>query len=269
MSTAPGWERWNGHYKQQVAPVFEAMLRAIDARDGMTVLDLACGPGQPAIPTAQRVAPTGRVIATDLAADMLAACGRLARAEGVTNLELREMDMHVIGLPDASVDAVTCAFAVMFSPEPGRVLGEIHRVLAPGGRFAVAVWDAPAANPFFTTMFAAIGQLAPAPPPSPAAPGPFRLAAPGELAELARDAGFADVRVEPVPFTWRFDSVAQHYEMNRDMAAPLQKLATTRPPADVERLRAALATAIAPHVTADGRVAIPGTALVASGRRTS
>src|SRR5512139_2173868 len=239
QSTAPGWEAWNGHYKQQMASVFAWMIRQIDARDGMTVLDLACGPGQPAIPTAQRVAPRGKVIATDVAADMLAACERLARAEGVTNLELREMDMHAIGLPDASVDAVTCGFALMFSPEPAQVLAAIRRVLRPGGRIAVVVWDEPAKNAFFTTMFGAIGQFVSMPAPSPTAPGPFRLAAPGELARLVAEAGFADITVESVPVTMWFDSVDQHFEMNRAMAAPLMRLAASLPPADLVRLRAA------------------------------
>lgn len=266
MSTAPGWEAWNGHYRQQLAPVFEWMLGATAARGGMTALDLACGPGQPAIPMARRVAPRGKVIATDIAADMLAACERLARAEGVANLELREMDMHAIALPDASVDAVTCAFALMFSPEPARVLAEIRRVLVPGGRFAVAVWDVPAHNPFFTTMFGVIAQLAPTHPPSPT-PGPFRLAAPGELAALVRAAGFDDATAEPVPFTWRFDSVEQHFAMNRDMAAPLQRLANSLPPPELARLRAAFAAALAPYTRAGGDVALPAAALCATGRK--
>jgi SAM-dependent methyltransferase len=257
MSTAPGWEAWNGHYKQQMAPVFAWMVRAIDARAGMTVLDLACGPGQPAIPTARLV---DKVIATDIAADMLAVCDRLARAEGVTNLELREMDMHVIQLPDASVEAVTCGFALMFSPEPARVLAEIHRVLKPGGRLAVVVWDTPAKNPFFTTLFGTIAKFTELPALAPNAPGPFRLAASGELASLLRAAGFGTISVKSLPVTMCFDSADQHFAMNRDMAAPLKRLATSLPPADLERLRATLADAIAPYAV-NGRIELPATPL--------
>ena len=173
------------------------------------------------------------------------------------------MDMHAIALPDASVDAVTCGFALMFSPEPARVLAEIRRVLKPGGRFAIVVWDEPAKNAFFTTMFGAIAKFVE----PPAGGGPFKLAAPGLLAGLLRDAGFADVAVEPVPVTMDYDSADQHFAMNRDMAAPLQRLAAALAPADLARLRAALADAIAPFATPDGRFAIPATPLAAAGCR--
>ena len=263
MSTAPGWEAWNDRYKRQMAPVFAWMLRAIQPRAGMTVLDLACGPGQPAIPAALAVAPGGRVIATDIAADMLAACGRLAQAAGATNLELREMDMHAIALPDASVDAVTCGFALMFSPEPARVLAEIHRVLKPGGRCAIVVWDEPEKNPFFTTLFGAIAQFVEPPPGG----GPFKLAAPGVLESLVRDAGFRDVVVESVPVTMDYDSADQHFAMNRDMAAPLQRLAAALAPAELARLRTALAEGIERFRDAAGRIAIPATPLAAAAHR--
>src|SRR5262245_22671536 len=213
LSTAAGWEQWADWTLRQQQAVVDWLCRAAALAPGMKVLDVASGAGQPAIQVAALVGPTGRVIATDVASDMLAACERRARAAGVTNVEVREADMHDLrGIADASVDAVTLGFALMFSPDPVRVMKEIKRVLVPGGRVALCVWDEPAKNPFFTTMFGAIAEVAPPqPPPSADAPGPFKLAPPGALEGVLRDAGFRDVATAPVSFMFDFDSVEQHW----------------------------------------------------------
>jgi enediyne biosynthesis protein CalE5 len=263
MSTAPGWEKWAAWNESQQHVIIEWMLEHAGIRAGQTVLDLASGVGQPAISAARRGA---RVIATDVAADMLAACERRAKASGVT-LELREMDMHDLrGIADASVDAVTCAFALMFSPEPINVMREIHRVLKPGGSCTIAVWDEPARNPYFTTMFGALGQLVSMPPPNPTVPGPFRLSAPGELERVIRAAGFEHVSVESVPCPYNFDSLEQHYQVAVDMAAPVKRAVMAATPAQLESFRAVLATALAPFQTGES-ISVLTTPLCATGRK--
>jgi SAM-dependent methyltransferase len=229
------------------------------------VLDLASGVGQPAIEAARRGA---RVIATDVAADMLAGCGRRARASNVT-LELRELDMHDLrGIADGSVDAVTCGFALMFSPEPVKVMREVHRVLRPGCAFAVAVWDEPVRNPYFTTLFGALGQFVSMPPPTPEAPGPFRLSAPGELESVIRDAGFTQVMIESLPSPYMFDSTDQHFELAADMAAPVKRAVAGMTATQIAELRAVLTTVLAPFRTGTGdQLSILTTPLCACGRK--
>jgi SAM-dependent methyltransferase len=262
-STAPGWEKWAAWNEQQQRTIIEWLVEHAAIRAGHTVLDLASGVGQPAIEAARRGA---RVIATDVAADMLAACERRAMASGVT-LEFRELDMHDLrGIADSSVDAVTFGFALMFSPDPVKVMRELHRVLKPGCWFALAVWDEPAKNPYFTTLFGALGPIIGMPPPKPDAPGPFRLSPPGELERVIRAAGFEQVTVEAVPTPYRFESLDQHFEVTADMAAPLKRALVDMPPATLQQLRAALATALAPFRTGDG-VSLLTTPLCASGRK--
>ncbi|HTL34572.1 MAG TPA: methyltransferase domain-containing protein [Kofleriaceae bacterium] len=261
MSTAPGWEKWaewNERQHRDVIAWFTAPLEA-----DMTLLDIASGVGQPALAAAKRVK---HVIATDVAADMLAGLERRARAAGVTNIELRELDMHDLrGIPDASVDAVTLAFALMFSGQPATALREAHRVLKPGGHFAVCVWDEPARNPFFTTMFGAVRDVMQMPAPAPGAPGPFALSEPGHLERLLREAGFAHIDVTAKPFDFEFDSVDQHWEINTALAAPLKRAAESLPPEQVRKLRDALAQALAPFMVGS-RVRVPATPLCASAR---
>jgi SAM-dependent methyltransferase len=266
MSTAAGWERWADWIGREQAAVIDWMVREARVTPGMTVLDVACGTGLPGLAVA-RAAHPGRVIASDAAADMLAGFERRARAAAITNIELRELDMHDLrGIADGSIDAATCGFALMFSPEPLRVLEEIRRVLRPGGRFALAVWDEPAKNPFFTTLFGALAKVVPMPPPAPGAPGPFGLAAPGLLERTIRDAGFAEVRVEPVPYVFDFESVEQHFEINADLAAPLARARATLPPEEVARLRSELAAALRPYM-AGSRVRIDATPLCGAGTK--
>jgi len=265
MSTAPGWEKWAAWNEQQQRPIIEWLVDHAEVRAGHTVLDLASGVGQPAIEAARRGA---RVIATDVAADMLAGCERRAKASGVT-LELRELDMHDLrGIADGSVDAVTCGFALMFSPDPVKVMREVHRVLKPGHGFALAVWDQPAQNPYFTTMFGALAQFVAMPPPNPDAPGPFRLSAPGELERAIRAAGFTEVSVDSVPSPFGFDSADQHFEVAVDMAAPVKRAVAGMTAAQVAEFRTVLATALAPFRTGTGdRLSILTTPLCASGRK--
>ncbi len=154
---------------------------AAGMRPGHVVLDVACGAGQPSTTAAQRVRPDGRVIATDLSPQMADVTRRKAQRLGLDNLDVREMDAQALAFNDASFDTATCRFGLMFCPDPVRAASEVRRVLRPGARFALAVWDVPEKNPFLTSLAAVVSQFVPMPPPDPTAPGVFRLAPPGEL----------------------------------------------------------------------------------------
>jgi SAM-dependent methyltransferase len=208
------------------------------------------------------------VIASDVGAEMLAACSRRARAAAV-DLDLRELDMHDLrGIADSSADAVTLSFALMFSPDPVKVMSEIRRVLKPGGRFALAVWAEPAKNPFFTTMFGTAARLSPpaGPPPAPDAPGPFRLAPPGELERVIGAAGLVDVMTTELPFDYNFDSLEHHWQVASSMAPPIQSVAESGSATDIANLRHALAEALRPYMVGNA-VRIAATPRCATGRR--
>ena len=98
-------------------------------------------------------------------------------------------------------EPVTCAFALMFCPDLDRAVAEIRRVLKPGGRVAIVVWDEPPKSPFLTTVGHCVGKFLSPAPPDPTAPGPFRLAQSGALCRLLTDGGLTDVHVESLPLT--------------------------------------------------------------------
>jgi SAM-dependent methyltransferase len=259
-----GWDKWGDIYEKNWVSVMDRICRAAAIAPGMRVLDLACGTGQPALPAARLVGPKGTVVASDVDRAMVEATRRRAREAGLGNVDVLEMNMHDVRFPDASFDAVTLGFALMFSPEPTKVTSEIRRVLKPGARVAVAVWGAPEKNAFCTTMFSSIAEVTHAPPPPPDAPGPSRFSGPGEIDEVLRNAGFTDVTVEPVPFVVESASPGDHFQMFYDVA--LKSKIDALSPADGAQLRTLFASKLEPFV-ANGRVRVSATALVASGRR--
>ena len=261
-----GWEKWHEWQAEVMRPVTDWYLRAAGARPGQAVLDVACGSGLPGLALAERVGGAGKVVAVDVSPKMLTAMRRKAAEAGLSNVETRETDAAAIGGPDAAFDAVTCKDGLMFCPDIVAAVREMRRVLKPGGRYAFSVWAEPEANPCFTTVFGPVGEAMKLPPLPSDAPGPFRLAAPGELERVVRAAGFTDVTIERVAVTWMFTSVAQHWEMFSETAGPLERAIDALSPSELGRLKEKIADAIAPFATADG-LRIPGVELCVAGAR--
>jgi SAM-dependent methyltransferase len=264
---APAWDKW---FEWNERNVGGAMARwccdALQLTPGMRVLDIACGTGSPSLQEAARVTPGGRVLATDLAPEMFAVAERRAREAGLANLEFRAMDAEALDLPDASFDAVSFLFALMFCPSPDRAVAEIHRVLAPGGRFALTVWDAPEKNSFFTTIGKPVAQFLQAPPPDPRAPGGFRFAPPGELEVVLRAGGFSDFTIESRTVPVECESVDQYFEMTTEMAGPLRTKLAGMAAGDRDRLKAMVVESARPFVT-NGAVRLSLTPLCVTGRK--
>jgi enediyne biosynthesis protein CalE5 len=262
-AAAAGWERWGDWFDRNSGNLAGWLCDAAGLKPGDIALDLACGAGQPSATAAGRVRPGGRVVATDLSPDMVAVTARKAQKLGLDNLEAREMDMQALAFPDASFDGATCRFGLMFCPDPVKAASEIRRVLKPGARFATAVWDVPAKNPFFTSIAGVLGEFVPVPPPDPTAPGVFRLGPPGELERVLKAAGFSGVAVETRPITMNFDSLGEYWQIMTDIAAPLRTAIATLTPDKVDQLRAKVFEALTPHL--DGtNVSLAATPLCAS-----
>lgn len=262
-AAAAGWERWGDWFDQNSSNLAGWLCDAAGLKPGHTALDLACGSGQPSATAAERVRPSGRVIATDLSPEMVAVTKRKAQKLGLDNLEAREMDMQALTFPDAMFDAATCRFGLMFCPDPVKAASEIQRVLKPGARFATAVWDVPAKNPFFTSITGVLGEFVPLPPPDPTAPGVFRLAPPGELERVLRAGGFSAVAVEARPMTLTYKSLDEYWEIQTALAAPLRAALASLSPEKVAALKAKLFETLTPHLDGD-TVTLTATPLCAS-----
>lgn len=222
--SAEGWARRREEMQRRASVVSRWMVDAVDPRPGETVLELAAGPGDTGFLAAGLVGPDGGLISSDFSEPMLDAARDRARELEVENVEFRVLNAESLDLPAASVDCVLCRWGYMLMADPAAALQETRRVLRPGGRLALAAWDAPDANPWVSLMAAAIREAVDAPAPDPDAPGMFAFARPGRLESLLDGAGFADVRVAPLDFSHVYDSFGHWWELQLDLARPMAEL---------------------------------------------
>jgi ubiquinone/menaquinone biosynthesis C-methylase UbiE len=263
-SMAAGWKATRASFQHIVEPVSQWMVQAIHPQPGHRVLELAAGLGDTGLMAAQLVAPGGSVIITDGTAGMVAAAAERAEEVGATNVELRTMQAEWIDLPTASVDGVLCRFGYMLLVDPETALRETRRVLKPGGRVALAVWDELERNPWMRVIREALVTSGLAPAAMPEGPGPFALAAPGALEELLETAGFDEVEVEPIDLSIDFPSLDAWWDHVMQTSGSTVEIVRGLSPAEHYRLRDLVDAGYAPYVRDDGSLQVPARALVAA-----
>jgi SAM-dependent methyltransferase len=109
---------------------------------GAQVLDVASGRGACLRAAAARIGGGGRVVGVELSPAMVEhALHDLATSPPLEGrIEVGVGDAERLGFPDSTFDVAICGFGVFFFPDPDRALAEIHRVLRPGGRFALSTF---------------------------------------------------------------------------------------------------------------------------------
>ena len=195
---AAAYDRLLGRWSRLFVP---ALLDGAGIGSGDVVLDVATGTGEAGAQAAMRVAPRGRVVGVDISMPMLAA----ARARGDGRLAVAAMNGAALACHPAAFDAVLCQLGLMFFPDLGGVLGELRRVLRPGGRLAAGVWSTAERVPLIGLLAGALVRHLPA-----ERAGlflAFTLADSRALAVALEAAGFRAVRVQAERRRVVFDSV--------------------------------------------------------------
>jgi len=157
-----------------------------DLRAGETVLDLGSGGGIDVLLSAKRVGPTGKAYGLDMTDEMLALARENQAKAGATNVEFLKGEIENIPLPPQAVDVIISNCVINLSADKARVLKEAHRVLRPGGRFAVSdvICRGEIPDVVRHSMELWVGCVAGA-------------LAEGEYRRLLQEAGFVDVDIEP------------------------------------------------------------------------
>ena len=265
---AAGWRRYDEQLMRNSAPVTEMLLELAQVAPGKRVLDVACGTGEPALPAAKMVGPTGSVLATDMAAEMIEVAREKASDQKVTNVEFRLVDGEDLGVEAATFDCVMCRWGMMFMPEPLKFLYQAYRALKPGGRIAAAVWGPPERNPFITLPMATVRKHVEIPAQDPSAPGGiFSLADRSKLEFIFEQAGFGDIRVEAFELPMAvWDSGYEYWQFCTAIMGPLRALLETLPKPLRDRIGEEVAAA-AGGGDPNGSVSLAGYPLLASARK--
>jgi ubiquinone/menaquinone biosynthesis C-methylase UbiE len=133
------WEK--GDFTRLAATMREsgdALVESLGVKPGMKVLDLGCGDGTTALPSAKRGAD---VLGVDIASNLVAAGNARAKEAGLNNLRFQEGDAcNLEGIADKQFDLVVSIFGAMFAPKPFDVAKEMVRVTKPGGRIVMGNW---------------------------------------------------------------------------------------------------------------------------------
>ena len=202
-----GWDKAVDDYSRYWLPLLEwcseRCIELVGPQPGEGVLDVATGPGTAAMLAAELVGPDGRVVASDISEQMAIEAANRAGAMSLDNVESRRADAESLPFADEEFDVLTCVLGLMYV-EPKLAFPELHRVLKPGGRVAVAVWgrrDRCGWAPIFPIVDARVT--------SEVCPMFFLLGSEGALRYTFEEAGFQIVAEERVDRTLEFDS-AEH-----------------------------------------------------------
>ncbi len=218
VQAAKRWERPSADMGKHVT---DALVDYAHPQPGETVLDIACGTGAPSLKVARKVGATGNVVATDINEEPLAIAAERAKERGLTNIRFNRADVHSLPFADNEFDLVTCRFGVMFFSDLPKALGEIRRVLTPGGRVAFAAWGSFDQPYFQSTAQIAMRHVGATIPPAAAAM--FKFAQPGTLARAFTSAGFVDARDElkTLPWVWT-DTVPELWAYFQAVTSPFR-----------------------------------------------
>ncbi|MFI5645545.1 methyltransferase domain-containing protein [Kitasatospora sp. NPDC051705] len=104
-----------------------------ELRPGQVLLDIGCGPGTITADLAELVGPTGRVVAVDTSAEVLAQAAGYVAERGLVNVVFEVADVHRLPFRDGGFDVVHAHQVLQHVADPVTALREMRRVSAPGG----------------------------------------------------------------------------------------------------------------------------------------
>jgi SAM-dependent methyltransferase len=266
-SVADDWGELAVRIDRQLKPAADWMLEAVSPRSGDRVLELAGGPGTLSILFAERVAPDGTVLHSDFSEEMVKVAWQRFESEGVAGIESRVIDAEQIDLPDGSVDVVVCRMGYMLMADPAAALRESARVLAAGGRLALAVWTDADSNPWVSLAMNAVAEHFNAPPPPPDAPGMWSLGDRDRVERLLSAAGLEEIRVEVLDGSAEYESSEEWIEGTKRLAGPLRTLFANLDPTARDAIEGRLRELVKPFEQSDGSLVMPQQMLVASAVR--
>jgi len=221
--SAPFWEKHREIIRQMFAPITQALAEDAQVGRHQTVLDIATGPGEPALSLAALVGPEGKIFGIDPVPEMVAGARRAAERLGIRNAQFEVAFADRLPFPDDTFDAAISRFGVMFFPSPVDAIREMLRVLKPGGKMAFAVWHFAERNSFHYSLSRVIDRYVEPPPLATDAPDAFRFASSGKLRDILNQAGVVAAAERLLRFTIQASiSLEEFWKLRLEMSEKLR-----------------------------------------------
>jgi SAM-dependent methyltransferase len=257
-----GWERASAYYNEAFGALTrqtaDALLDAAGVTTGTRVLDVATGPGPIAAAAAARGA---QVAGLDFSPAMIAEAQRCYPA-----IAFREGDAEALPFDASSFDAVVMNFGLLHLARPEGAIAEAHRVLRPGGRYALTVWSAPEEAIGFGLVLRAVQEHGNPNVGLPEGPPFFRFSSPEEFTATLQRAGFSGVDVRTLPLTWRLSSPEGAFDAVSQGGVRTSALLRAQTPEALSAIRAAVRRGVEGYAK-DGLFFLPMPAVLASAER--
>lgn len=267
-AAAIGWNAWRAFNDRADAHISRRIVELAGVGPGSRVLDIAAGYGEPSLTAARVAGPDGRVVATDISAEMLGFARDRAAAAGLGNVEFVQADASSLAFPDATFDAAVSRWGIIFEPDAEATAARIRHFLRPGSRMAISSWGTPDEVPFLSLPMRTTMQRFGLPPLPPGTPGPLSRPTPAAIGGLLEGSGFSAVEIERHTVVFPFDSPAHFTSYVRAVAAPIRTMIAQHTSSDDEAEAAwdAITDAAAELGSGTGPLQLTNVVLIAAGR---
>lgn len=265
--SAPGWEKHRRIHQIMFLPVTEALVADANIASGHSVLDVATGPGEPALSILDAVGPHGQIVGVDLVPEMVEAARREAARSHLDNVRFEVAPAEKLPFETNGFHAAISRFGVMFFASPLDGVREMLRVIKPSAKMAFAVWHLPERNPFHDVVSRVIEKYVNVPPVDPDSPDAFRFATPGKLVRILKEAGAVDLSERLLKFHMQASlSPEEFWTMRREMSDKLRSRLAALSEAQIEEIKREVVEGARKYST-KGRISFPAEVLIISGRK--
>jgi ubiquinone/menaquinone biosynthesis C-methylase UbiE len=237
----------------------QPLVDVVHAKSGRRALDVCCGHGN--------VAEVLRARGCDvLGLDFSQAMLDIARSR-VNAVKFVDGDAQNLPFPDNDFDIVVSNFGICHVPDQPQAIAEAHRVMRPGGSFAMTVWCGPDVSPCMEVLYNAVKAHGSPDVSLPAGPDFHQFAKPDSATQLLSGAGFSEVSVRFVESSLEFNKPELLCEIFEKATARAATLLAAQPPGCLSAIRSDMALAVRERFGRDGHYKAPMPAALVSARK--
>jgi len=256
-----GWEAvglgYEQHFARLTGQTVSATLDAAGIGGSMRILDVCTGPGMLAAAAQARGA---KAVGLDFSSEVV----EIAR-RNVPNADFHQGDAQHLPFDDETFDAVVCGYGIIHVPDPLKALREMYRVLRPGGRMAVSVWEAPGPTNGFGVLYGALKAHGNLNVPLPHGPDFFQFSNNENLISALEMIGLGDSSAQPVAQAWDLEAPLDIIRSVLEGAVRARALLLAQTPAARQAIDTAIVQGMEKFRSPEGRYKVPMPAIVGAG----